>query len=96
MEGPTPTSPRGKSLGLDIVDSGSGPSDLDVVGVTAAEGSDVSLSSDDRPAARCPTFKEFGEQIKALTQENFQLKVRIYLHESKHCKKATIGSGKSI
>lgn len=32
---------------------------------------------------RCPTLKDYSEKIKKLQQENFQLRVRIYLNEQK-------------
>ncbi|ODM98806.1 hypothetical protein Ocin01_07884 [Orchesella cincta] len=32
---------------------------------------------------RCPTFKDLHEKIRQLQQENFQLRVRIYLNEQK-------------
>lgn len=32
---------------------------------------------------RCPTFKDYVDKIKQLQQENFQLRVRIYLGEQK-------------
>jgi hypothetical protein len=46
-------------------------------------------------AAREPTFRDFGDQIKALTQENFQLRLRIYMHEKKNGGKMGAGSGES-
>lgn len=32
---------------------------------------------------RCPTLKDYSEKIKKLQQENFQLRVRIYINEQK-------------
>lgn len=32
---------------------------------------------------RCPTFKDYSEKIKQLHQENFQLRVRVFLSEQK-------------
>jgi hypothetical protein len=32
---------------------------------------------------RCPTFKDYAEKVKQLQQENFQLRVRIFMNEQK-------------
>ncbi len=47
---------------------------------------------------RCPTFKDYAEKIKQLQQENFQLRVRVFLSEQKTGVKNSSSnfSGKSI
>jgi len=45
--------------------------------------SDLSLYLASPGSKRCPSFKDYAEKIKQLQQENFQLRVRIYMHEQK-------------
>jgi len=49
---------------------------------------DVSHQNDDnvwdlQDSRRCPTFKDYAEKVKQLQQENFQLRVRIFMNEQK-------------
>jgi len=83
------------SSGFDVVDSGPRLPSSPRTRNPDEDGIDENAPVPGGGLGRTPTFKEYGETIKALEQENFQLKVRIHLHETRF-KKTSSGGGKCL